>query len=142
MMISLLCRNTGRGRTRAPSTMSTPTRPSSASASGASAEAVLRRLESWAQADDQAAEEESSEGQAVVATGTLDGKLTLTAVSRDGPPPGGLAPHAPVTSRYELEAYVLDAGRALRARSPAEAGPCTGSTGFQAPSMLRPLALK
>ena len=99
--------------------MSTPTRPSSASASGASAEAVLRRLETWAQADDQAAEEESSEGQAVVATGTLDGKLTLTAVSRDGPPPGGLAPHAPVTSRYELEAYVLDAGRALRARSQA-----------------------
>ena len=99
---------------------STPTRPSSASASlGVSAEAVLRRLESWAQADNLSAEEESSEDQAVVANGTLDGELTLTAVSRDGSAPGGPAPHAPVTNRYELEAYVLDAGKTLRARSQA-----------------------
>ena len=83
---------------------------SAAAALGASAEAVLRRLEAWAQAD--AAEEEASEegAAAVVATGKLEGELTLAAAPRGGAPPGGPAPHAPVATRYELEAYVLDAG--------------------------------
>ena len=93
---------------------------SAAAALGASAEAVLRRLEAWAQAD--AAEEEASEegAAAVVATGKLEGELTLAAAPRGGAPPGGPAPHAPVATRYELEAYVLDAGKALRARAQAE----------------------
>ena len=94
---------------------------SASTALGASAEAVLRRLEAWAQADASAEEEASEEGPAaVVATGTLDGELVLAPAPRGGAPPGGPAPHAPVATRYELEAFVLDAGNALRARAQAE----------------------
>lgn len=102
--------------------MSTPARPSGAPAAalGASAEAVLRRLEAWAQADASAEEEPSEDGLAVIAIGTLDSELALAAAPRGGAPPGGPAPHAPVATRYELEAYVIDAGKALRARAQAE----------------------
>jgi len=101
--------------------MSQTSKPTGASASlTISAEAVLRSLESWTQIDDLAVQEEPNEDKAVVAAGMLDVelKLKLTAVSRNGTLSGSV-PHAPVTSQYELEAFVFDAGKALRARSQA-----------------------
>ena len=109
---------------------------SASTALGASAEAVLRRLEAWAQADASAEEEASEEGPAaVVATGTLDGELALAAAPRGGAPPGGPAPHAPVALSERNDGGALRSGSGSMAGS----GVVLGARAAPATSAALPL---